>query len=91
MKRTPRGIVQGKAMNRRSVPARRKPVPGKTGPRSAGRLQHAMDDAARREILAALRETSGNVVHAARALGISQPSLYSRMAALGIDPAKHRR
>lgn len=69
----------------------RKPKPGTTGPRSAGRLQRAIDEAARREIAAALREMGGNVVHAARALGISQPSIYGRMGVLGIDPAKYRR
>jgi DNA-binding NtrC family response regulator len=74
-----------------SRPTSRRPKPGMAGPRSSGRLQRAIDRAARREIEAALRETDGNVVQAARALGISQPSMYSRMNALGIDPAKHRR
>jgi transcriptional regulator of acetoin/glycerol metabolism len=64
--------------------------PGKAGPRSGGRLQRAIDAAARGEILAALKETDGNVVHAARLLGISQPGMYKRLAALGIDPARYR-
>ena len=65
--------------------------PGTAGPRSTGRLQRALDATARREIEAALRESEGNVVQAARALGISQPGMYKRLAGLGIDPAKHRR
>ena len=73
----------------------RKPKSRHAGPRSAGRLQRAIDEATdrvvRQEIAAALRETGGNVVHAARRLGISQPSMYARMAAVGIDPAKYRR
>jgi DNA-binding NtrC family response regulator len=70
---------------------RRHAKPGTTGPRSTGRLQRAIDEAVRREIAAALRETGGNVVRAAQALGISQPGLYKRLTALGIDPAKYRR
>lgn len=81
-------------MNRKTTP-RRRPKPGRAGPRSAGRLQRAIDEATdrvvRRELAAALTETNGNVVHAARLLGISQPSMYARMAAVGIDPEKHRR
>src|SRR4051812_32685012 len=50
----------------------RRPRPGTAGPRSAGRLQRALDDAARREIRAALRETDGNVASAARALGVTE-------------------
>jgi DNA-binding NtrC family response regulator len=69
----------------------RKPTPGAGGPRSAGRLQRAIDAVVRQEIRAALRETGGNVVQAARGLGISQPGLYKRLTALGIDPAKYRR
>ncbi len=76
-------------VRRKATP--RKPKPGAAGPRSAGRLQRAIDEVVRREIKAALRETGGNVVHAARALGISQPSMYGRMGALGIDPTKSRR
>jgi transcriptional regulator of acetoin/glycerol metabolism len=44
-----------------------------------------------REIKSALHETGGNVVQAARALGISQPGMYKRLIALGIDPGKFRR
>lgn len=65
--------------------------PGTTGPRSAGRLQRALDAAARREITAALRETAGNVVQAARVLGISQPGMYKRLRGLGIDPTAFRK
>jgi DNA-binding NtrC family response regulator len=77
-------------MKPRAESPKRKHAPGKAGPRSAGRLQRALDTAATREIKAALRETGGNVVRAARLLGISQPSMYGRMTALGINPAKHR-
>ena len=76
-------------MNTRKT-STRKPKPGTSGPRSTGRLQRAIDEVVTREIVAALKEKRGNVVHAARALGISQPSLYGRMAALGIDPTKYR-
>ncbi len=54
------------------------------GPRTYGRLQRALDDAARREIEAALKETGGNVSEAARALGVNRVSLWKRMRALGI-------
>jgi transcriptional regulator with PAS, ATPase and Fis domain len=70
--------------------APRKPKPGTSGPRSSGRLQQAIDATVRREIEAALRESGGNVVRAAEALGIKQPSLYGRMKALGIDPSAFR-
>jgi DNA-binding NtrC family response regulator len=85
-----------RVVTRAKRPAGRKtPKPGMAGPRSAGRLQqaidHAVDATVRREIIAALKQTGGNVVHAARALGISQPSMYGRMAAVGIDPTKYRK
>ena len=53
------------------------------GPRTYGRLQKALDEAARREIEAALAETGG-VVAAAKALGISKVALWKRMRALGM-------
>lgn len=62
---------------------RRKTSP-KGGPRTFGRLQRAIDDAAEREIKAALRETGGNVSAAAKALGVSRPALWARMTVLGI-------
>ena len=71
--------------------APKKPKVGTAGPRSAGYLQRAIDDLVRREIEKALGASGGNVVHAAHALGISQPSLYGRMGVLGIDPNKFRR
>lgn len=61
-----------------------------TGPRSAGRLQKAMDDAARREIDAAMRETGGNMSEAARVLGVHRVSLFNRMKSLGIAPDTYR-
>jgi DNA-binding NtrC family response regulator len=54
------------------------------GPRTYGRLQRALDDAARREIKAVLKETGGQVVAAATALGVSKVALWKRMRALGI-------
>jgi transcriptional regulator of acetoin/glycerol metabolism len=60
------------------------------GPRTQGRLQKALDDTARREIKAALKEAGGNVTAAAAALGISRPGLWKRMTVLGIDPNPHR-
>lgn len=62
---------------------RRPPKPGTAGPRSAGRLQRALDETATREIKAALRE-AGGVVAAARLLGISKVALWKRMRALSI-------
>jgi DNA-binding NtrC family response regulator len=62
---------------------RRKPKPGAAGPRSAGRLQKAIDEVVRREITAALQETGG-VVAAAKLLGVSRIALRARMNALGI-------
>ena len=56
----------------------------KGGPRTHGRFQQALDDAARREIEAALKETGGNVSEAARVLGIGRPRLWARMQALSI-------
>ena len=54
------------------------------GPRSAGRLQRALDETARREITLALTEARGNVSEAARALGVSRIALYARMKSLHI-------
>lgn len=78
-------------MSASTTPARRKAKPGTAGPRSGGRLQRVIDAAATREIEAALRDSGGNVVQAAAALGISQPGLYKRMNTLVIDPSKFRR
>lgn len=75
---------------RRRAVISRKPQPGAAGPRSAGRLQGAIDAAARREIEAALKETTGNLTHAARALGVSRMGLWKRLTALGIDPDRYR-
>ena len=69
----------------------RRATPGKAGPRSAGRLQRAIDDAVRREILAALKETAGNVAAAARALGLTEKGLRKRLSSMRIDPNRYRR
>lgn len=71
--------------------ARRKTKPGTAGPRSAGRLQRALDAAARREIEAALGETSGNITHSAAALGITRAALIARLRSLGIEARAFRR
>lgn len=82
-----RGIVGVHAMSSRKTAAPRKKriPPGSAGPRSAGRLQRAIDATVRREIAAALAENDGNVTHAAKALGISRISLHARMNALGVE------
>jgi transcriptional regulator of acetoin/glycerol metabolism len=76
-----RGVGEMKA---RKTPAVSKPKPGNAGPRSGGRLQQAIDRTVKREIGRALTEAAGNVSEAARALGISRPSLWARMRALKI-------
>lgn len=65
---------------------RRKPKPGTTGPRSDrdSRLQRAIDATVRREIESALAEAGGQVVAAAKLLGISRIALRARMNKLGI-------
>jgi transcriptional regulator of acetoin/glycerol metabolism len=81
------GGCQGYRRRRRmkaKMPPVRKPKPGKAGPRSAGRLQRAIDETVRREIGRALDDAQGNVSEAARALGVSRPSLWARMRALKI-------
>lgn len=84
------GIVGTKPMRRRTPPLK-KPAPGTAGPRSAGLYQREMDAYGKHLIETALKKTGGNVVHAGRALGLSQPSMYGRMAAFGIDPQRYRR
>jgi transcriptional regulator with GAF, ATPase, and Fis domain len=87
-KQTRIGVSWG-LMTRRTTSSR-KPRPGTAGPRSGGRLQRAIDATARREIEAALRETEGNVTHAARALGVTRVALIKRIRSLGIEAAKFR-
>jgi DNA-binding NtrC family response regulator len=69
----------------------RSPIRRPRGPRTYGRLQRALDDAARAEIQAALKETGGNVTKASVALGVHRVSLVKRMDALDIDPSRFRR
>lgn len=49
-----------------------------------------MDEAAKREIIAALRETSGAVKETARLLGVSRVALWARMKAYAIEPDTFR-
>lgn len=81
----------GKPMKPRLSTPPKRPAKPMGGPRTAGRLQQALDEAARREIDAALKEAEGNVVRAANLLGISQPALYKRLAALAINHLPYRR
>jgi DNA-binding NtrC family response regulator len=67
------------------MPRKRTPKT-KGGPRTYGRLQRALDEAARREIEAALKETGGQIGEAAAVLGISKVALWKRMKALEIRP-----
>lgn len=71
--------------------AGRKPTPGTAGPRSAGRLQRALDATAKREIDAALREAQGNIAEAARRLGVSYKGLWKRLDSLRINPDRFRK
>lgn len=66
-------------------------APGTAGPRSTGRLQRAIDEAARREIVAALKETKGNVAAAGRALGVTEMGIRKRLRSMRIDPGDYRR
>jgi DNA-binding NtrC family response regulator len=50
-----------------------------------------LDEAARREIEAALKETGGNVAAAARALGVTEKGLRIRLQSMRIDPDQFRR
>jgi transcriptional regulator with PAS, ATPase and Fis domain len=52
------------------------------------RLAHAIADAERHAILAALESTHGNKLAAAQQLGISRAALYQKLSALGMANAK---
>ena len=75
-------------MTRGPRTTRKSPRRAASGSRSAGRLQREIDKTVKREIMAALSETGGNVTHAAKSLGISRIALRARMNALGIDAPK---
>lgn len=77
---TGRGLSCPSTMTRKTT---KKP---KGGPRTQGRLQRALDAAARGEIEKALKESDGNVTAAAATLGISRGGLWKRMRALGVRP-----
>ena len=62
----------------------------KSGPRTDGRLQQAMDRAAQREIEAALSETGGRVGKAATLLGITSRGLSRKMVTLKVKPRRAR-
>ncbi len=51
-----------------------------------GSLDTILNTIERREIISALKRTSGQRTLAAKELGISRSRLYRRMEALGIDP-----
>jgi DNA-binding NtrC family response regulator len=78
-------------MKPRTTSGRKPAKKSKGGPRTHGRLQRALDNAAEVEIRKVLGETGGNVTHAAAALGISQPALLRRIGALGIATDHYRR
>jgi transcriptional regulator of acetoin/glycerol metabolism len=69
-------------MTARKTSARRPATKPMGGSRTYGRLQAALDTAAQREIQAALRETDGQIVAAAKLLGISKVALWKRIRAL---------
>jgi transcriptional regulator of acetoin/glycerol metabolism len=73
-------------MKRPTIPTKKHAAPGKTGPRSVGRLQREIDATVVREIVAALEQTGGRVAAAAELLGISKVSLWKRMKSFGIKP-----
>jgi DNA-binding NtrC family response regulator len=80
------GQLEGDVIaSRRSNMARAKAKNPKKISRKAGRLQRAVDEAKRREIEAALRETGGNASEAARLLGISRVHLWMLARDLGVD------
>jgi transcriptional regulator with GAF, ATPase, and Fis domain len=90
------GLAAGYRVGRKAMPARKMTIerkgpprrrlkPGTAGPRSAGRLQRAIDETVRREIKSALAEANGVITDAARLLGISRIALRARMNALGIS------
>jgi transcriptional regulator with GAF, ATPase, and Fis domain len=77
-------------MSPRTKSVRGNPRLGTSGPRSTGRLQRAIDATVRKEIQAALRETTGNVAAAARLLGVTEMAIRKRLRSLQIDPNRFR-
>ena len=80
--------ANGDAVNRGSVSTREGPVDASTGPDPSAGLKHVVKAATakveREMIVAALRQTDGNVTHAARLLKISRKSLQTKMKELGL-------
>src|SRR5438105_3079859 len=60
----------------------------RAAPVRSPRLAHAIADAERQAILAALASTHGNKLAAAQQLGISRAALYQKLSALGLAGAK---
>lgn len=48
-------------------------------------LSEARDDAERRQILMALKETNGHIIKAAKLLGVSRTTLWEKMRRLGLE------
>ena len=61
--------------------ARRKLPPGR---QAFATLSEARDDAERRQIERALKETGGHIIEAARMLGVSRTTLWEKMRRLGL-------
>ena len=68
-------------------PDRLKPLP--TGAPVFATLSQARDDAEKRQIERALKETGGLILDAAHLLGVSRTTLWDKMRRLGVTAAEH--